>query len=87
MALIKLSTLLEKEKEEQDTSGATTTANIPTYPVPLGMIRKPYPFLGGYEKKSVLMMTYAEYLAWLKKLRNKKERKKDEKPLWPSLLK
>ena len=87
MALIRLADLLEQEQDEQDTAGATTTANIPTYPVPLGMIRKPYPFLGGYEKKPVLMMTYAEYLAWLKKMRNKKAREKDEKPVWPSLLK
>lgn len=85
MALIRLADLLEQKDE--DLTGVTTTANIPSYPVPLGMVRKPYPFMGGYEKKPVLMMTYAEYLAWLKKLRNKKEREKNEKPIWPSLLK
>jgi len=85
MALVRLADLLEQD--EQDTAGATTTANIPTYPVPLGMIRRPYPFMAGFKKKPVLMMTYAEYLDWLKKIRNKKASKKDEAPVWPSLLK
>jgi hypothetical protein len=89
MALIRLSDLFEQEHDEEDISGVTTTANIPVFPVPIGVeLRRPWPSMSGMSKKrSPLSMTYAEYLAWIKSIRDRIKRKKLEKPIWPSLLK
>ncbi len=78
--------IVETDEDDQDEQ-ATTTAQIPTFPVPLGMpLRRAWPLPSKFTKKSPVAMGYGEYIKWLDDMR-KKRLKGQEEPLWPSLLK